>query len=90
MPRLVPQQADQRNLIAAVAMPWYEVQMARKRWIMAAGIVAATPAVAALLRQRIAGLRQRRRVIELTDEVEEAGLESFPASDPPSWTLGEE
>lgn len=53
---------------------------------MAAAIVAAAPALAALLRQRL-GKEQRQKAV---DEVDEAGLESFPASDPPSWTLGEE
>jgi hypothetical protein len=65
--------------------------MARKLTTAIAAIVAGTSVFAVLRWMRAKPQESAGRAPAVPDPiVEEADLESFPASDPPSWTLGED
>ena len=58
-------------------------------WRAAAAALAAA-GIAALARMAFRDRDAGAAPAEEIDLIEQAGLESFPASDPPGWTLGEE
>jgi hypothetical protein len=45
-----------------------------------------TSRLAAFLREHAPGRAAER--VRIEEDIDEAGRESFPASDPPAWTLG--
>lgn len=60
---------------------------AKRFWSLAAAMIAAGGIAAYVARLRAKREHPHVRGDELT-RVDEAGVDSFPASDPPGWTLG--